>query len=70
MPERRICPDHVFLSLGSSQDRNLTHARGAGEIVEIAGFEVWVTQRIEVAPPGEPRQARFDIATLSGETPA
>ncbi len=68
MAERRICPDHIFVSIGSSQGRMLARAMNERVIAEIAGFEVWVTQRTEVSPPGEPVQARFDLATLAAET--
>lgn len=67
MPERRLCPDHLLVSIGSSQDHLLARALGASEPVEIAGFEVWVTQRTLVTPPGEPMQARFDLAKLDAQ---
>ena len=67
MPERRLYPDHLLVSIGSSQDKRLASALSAAEPVEISGFEVWVTQRTLVTPPGEPIQARFDFAKLGIE---
>lgn len=65
MPERRLCPDHLLVSIGSSQDRLLTGAQDSGEAIEIAGCRVRVLRRALVTAPGEPMQARFDLEKIA-----
>lgn len=66
MPIRRLCPTHVFVAPGSSQDAALTRALVEATLAEISGFQVWVRGRSELTPDAEaPAQIRFDLAPLT-----
>lgn len=66
MPIRRLCPDHVFVAPGSSQDVALTRALADATLAEILGFQVWVRSRSVTTPETtEAAQVRFDLAPLT-----
>jgi hypothetical protein len=66
MPIRRLCPTHVYVAIGSTQDVALTQSHDNATLAEISGFQVWVRGRTETAAaPGEPPQVRFDLAPLT-----
>lgn len=66
MPIRRLCPDHVYVAPGSSQDLALTRAFTEATLAEVSGFQVWVRGRTEMMYEEDSiAQIRFDLAPLT-----